>query len=82
MKWRSWTSKRAVGSGRNRPCRGRDYKVTVRASRPRGGYFTRLTVRYGSGSTARLALADLSGIGWVQVDWMNDADSGAEPWPS
>lgn len=81
--WRRWATKSARGVGKTRPCRGEGLRVRVKAFRPVDGYFTRLNVHFlGTGQTAHLGLADQVGITWIDLEWMNDPDSGATAWPS
>jgi len=37
-------------------------------------------LRYRDGHVNRLALADMLGVGWIGIHWMNNPDSGATPW--
>lgn len=80
VSWRSWTTRRATGSGHTRPCRGGRQRIRLKAFRPIQGYFTRLTVTYvDAGATNRLGLAKMLGTTWLQVPFYDG--SGATPWP-
>jgi hypothetical protein len=83
--WRSWTATRAVGTGRAHPDHG-SYPISVTASRPVSGYFTRLTVTGKTGAVWHpdpLGLGYLGGISltWINLSWMNNPESGSTPWP-
>jgi hypothetical protein len=83
--WRTWTMSSASGRGRAYPDHG-SYPISVRASRPITGYFTRLTVTgfpAGRWHRDQLALGYLGGISltWINLSWMRNPASGSTPWP-
>lgn len=82
LAWRRWTRNSASGSGWTAPCEGAGQPVTVFASRPVDGYFTRMSVRYDGGEPNRLGLGHAGGrLAWIAVRRLTTPGSGASPWP-